>query len=421
MSVLARKTRIDDEDLAEIVEEMGGDGVWIHPSFARTHQLTARDEARLERLVAETDVMQLRIVLVDVDFSDDRFQGDFTSLSAWVHDDLGGDAVYLGAQGGGRLVAEEFGDAPEDLFYAADIAAQEHPDDVVAQVERTVELAEGGEDLYEQWSELREESAPSSFLDEGFGRNQAGDGPPWGGIVTVTVVLVAAVGAWLWRRGVRRGGALPGRGAGRGSARPFTLPPAVLRTVRAAEDRRLRQVTEAEVLALGEALGAQSPVQGREATWRQALDHYDAARSVLDRVGSPADVVGALVLARRGDSARRAALAGGRGREVWRPPLTCYFNPLHTGTVRTVTWQDGRRSVDVPACTACAPQVTQGREPEDALDFVDQGSARHYYRLDIGAWSETGYGALEPDLIGALRQGRRRRRRHAPGSGRRPK
>lgn len=396
--MLARRATIGDDDLAEIVEEMGSDGVWVHPAYAREQKITAADEARLEQLVAETDSMELRVVLVDIDYRDDRFQGNFSSLSAWVHDDLGGDAVYVGVEGGStdQLALEPFGDAPDDLFYAGRLAAREHPEDVVAQVERFVELAEGDEDPYELWTAIPAEERYSQPGGDG-----ADGGLPGGGIAAA-VVLVAAAGAWwLWRRrrSTRRG---------RHEER-FSLPPAVLRTVRAAEDRRLRHLAETETLALGEALGAESPVSGGEQTWRRALDHYDAARAVLERAGSPADVVGALVLTRRGDSARRTALAGGATGAAWQPPGTCYFNPLHTGAVRTVVWKDGERSVEVPACAECEPQVVRGQEPDDALDFIAQDTTVHYYRLDIGAWSDTGYGALEPDLIGALRAGRRRR------------
>lgn len=395
--MLARRSTVDDEDLTEIVEEMGSDGVWIHPAYARTQELTASDEARLEQLVAETDSMELRVVLVDIDYDDDRFQGNFGSLSAWVHDDLGGDAVYVGIASGSdeAITSEAYGDAvPEDLFYAERLAAREHPGDVVAQVEKFVDLADGDEDLSELWAAIpADERYPQSAGDDW-------DGLPGGGIGMALLLVLVGGTWWFWRR----------RRATRKGKREerFTLPPAVLRTVRAAEDRRLRHLAETEVLALGEALAAQSPASGGEQTWRQALDHYDAARSVLERAGSPADVVGALVLTRRGDSARRAALAGGTPGGAWEPPVTCYFNPLHEGPVRTVVWRDGQRSVDVPACAECEPQVVRGEEPDDALDFISDDTTVHYYRLDIGAWSETGFGALEPDLIGALRSGRRR-------------
>ncbi len=60
------------------------------------------------------------------------------------------------------------------------------------------------------------------------------------------------------------------------------------------------------------------------------------------------------------------------------------------------------RAVDVPACRACAADVRAGREPGDVLDFIEGDRTVHYFRLDLGPWSRTGYGTLEPDLLGAL-------------------
>ena len=82
----------------------------------------------------------------------------------------------------------------------------------------------------------------------------------------------------------------------------FTLPTAVLSTVRAAEDRRNGSRASTEVLALGEAIDAAELDAVRPevlSSWQDALDHYDVARRILDRDHSPADVVGAIVLARK--------------------------------------------------------------------------------------------------------------------------
>jgi hypothetical protein len=123
--------------------------------------------------------------------------------------------------------------------------------------------------------------------------------------------------------------------------------------------------------------------------------------------------VGALVLARRGDAARSAAE---RGRTAaWTPRPGCWFNPLHDGPTSQVTWRDGDREVDVPACAACAADVRDGREPRDVLDFIEGDRTVHYFRLDLGAWSTTGYGTLDRDLLGALRTRGSRGRRGSAG------
>lgn len=399
-------TTIDDETLAEIVEEMGGDGVWVHPTLAREKGISAADEARLEQVVARTDHADLRVVLVDVDYRDDRFQGNFSSLAAWLQDDLGGDAVYLGVDSGPphSLQLAEFGEVDSDAFYAGRVAGLENPDDLVAQVERTAELLEtgGARELY------MEIPVDERYSNSG---GSGADGPGWGTAGTVVVAVVAVVAGVMWwqRRRAGRSGEVsrPGRGRRAG----FVLPTAVLRTVRAAEDRQLRQRAEAEVLGLGEALahGQQGSTPQALEAWRNALDHYDAARAILSGAGSPADVVGALVLTRRGEDARTYASADVT--KAWTPRTGCYFNPLHGDSDRTVSWSSGSAgSADVPACAACARAVQAGDEPDDVLDFVSGDGTVHYFRLDLGAWSDTGYGSVTPDLLGELRRARSGRR-----------
>lgn len=383
---------IDDATLARIEAELTGDGVWIDPEFAREHEISAADEARLEELVAGADHADLRMLLVEVDSDDERFHGRATNLVAWVHDSLGGDATYLAwdRYTEPQLQMISYGDQP-DSSSVTRIAEREHPDDLVEALVRSDELLADGS-AQRLWEEIpREERYPWTADDPGLLQSVTDVvGGPW--VVAGIAAALVALGATLWVR--------------RRRSTDFALPKAVLRSVRQAEDQQVRARAEREVLALGEALGTQDPDAGSLDVWQQALDHYDVARSVLERAGSPADVVGALVLARRGDAAREAALAGGTG-PGWQPPGTCFFHPLHEGPVRTVTWRDDDRSVEVPACRACATATERGQEPADVLDFVSRGSTVHYFNLDIGVWSETGFGALEPDLVGALRRGRR--------------
>ena len=155
------------------------------------------------------------------------------------------------------------------------------------------------------------------------------------------------------------------------------------------------------MLALGEAIDAAHLDPRRTASlpaWQSALDHYDVARRILDREHSPADAVGAIVLAERGGSALEAARRG----SGWSPSPGCYFHPLHEGPVAVTPWRDGEVTTRVPACAACTRALEEDREPDDILDFVAQGRPAHYFRLDLGPWSRTGYGSLEPDLLGRL-------------------
>lgn len=376
--------QIDDATIAEIEAEMTGDGVWIEPGLASTLGITAADEDRIEEAVASSEKADLKVVLVEIDYEDDRFQGSFSSLTAWLQDSLGGDATYVGyADTESGIRVESYGNQP-DSYPVANVAAYEHPGDITAQVLRAAELLDDG-NAEALWEEVPvDERYP--WTDEGIQGSEVLGGL---GIAVVAGAALAGLVAWRRRRRPRPSG--------------FTLPSTVLHTVRSAEDRRLRQQADAEVLALGEAIGRGEPsgTANALAAWQQALDHYAAARSILSQDPAPADVVGALVLARRGDDARQRAEQ--RKPSAWEPPVRCWFNPLHDGPTTRVTWRDDEREVDVPACSACATDVRAGREPDDVLDLIQGDRTVHYYRLDLGAWTRTGYGSLDRDLLGALR------------------
>ncbi len=379
--------QITDATIAEIEQQMAGDGVWIDPAFATSHGITAADEATLEGVVAQAEHASLKVVLVEVTYDDERFQGNFANLSAWLQDDTGGDATYVGYDGS-RVTVQAYGDQP-DTSYVDSLVAHDHPDDVVAQVVQAQELLDDG-NAQALWDEVPSDERYTYSTDEGVQASEVLGGI---GIVVALGAVVAGLVVWRRRRRTRPSG--------------FTLPSTVLHTIRAAEDRQLRQQADAEVLALGEAIGRGEPGGTANAleAWQQALDHYAAARSILSQKAAPADVVGALVLARRGEDARATAQA--TRPSAWQPPLRCWFNPLHEGRTTEVTWRDEGRAVDVPACKACAGAVKAGREPEDVLDFIEGDTTVHYYRLDLGAWSTTGYGTLDRDLLGALRAGTR--------------
>ncbi|HWU32228.1 MAG TPA: hypothetical protein VN108_05095, partial [Marmoricola sp.] len=180
--------------------------------------------------------------------------------------------------------------------------------------------------------------------------------------------------------------------------RPFALPASVLTNIAETRDREREQTLAAEVLALGEAIGATTMGSGAADSWQAALDHYDLARRIMERKHSPADTVGALVLARRGQAALKAAGLG----KSWTPDPSCYFNPLHSSGTTTVTWKGERGMVAVPACAPCAASIKAGHEPEDVLDFADHHGRKHYFDLDLGIWSQTAYGSLDVDLVTRL-------------------
>lgn len=385
-------TEIDEKTLHQIEVELGNDGVWVAPSMR--DQVSVADEAKIEAAVAEAPTPTY-VTLVDLSYDDPLTNGDADQLANVIRDDTGRSGVYIGLapQYGDDPYSLEITSFPDDtgLFYAARVAAAEHPDDLTAQALRTIDLLQSGgaEKLYEQLDP--EERNPGSPPSEDGG---VGAGAVVGigvGVIALVAVIVAAA-----RRRARSRPAAPTP-----TRASFTLPPAVLSTVRAAEDRRTETRAQTEVLALGEAIDAAELDPGRSAAlpaWQAALDHYDVARRILDRDHSPADAVGATVLAERGRSALSSAVRG-RG---WQPTPSCYFNPLHTGATTPVLWRDGESSVRVPACPKCARAVAAGDEPDDVLDFVADGRPAHYFKLDLGAWSGTGYGALDTDLLGRL-------------------
>ncbi|CAN5251078.1 MAG: hypothetical protein ACSLEW_08030 [Nocardioides sp.] len=393
--------------VSQIEKALAEDGVWV----SDTLRLSDSDEARIEQAVADFDGTA-QVALINLDYDDLLTGGDFMRLAGIVHDDTGVDGLYVGlgpsySDDGPNL---EIGSFPSDyaVYQAARIAKLEHPDDIAGQVESALAAIEKG-DLDSQWEaaqvahpeELQQyfdylsgtESAPESAAS---GTENVEVALPVLGLVAALVV--AMVVGWV---ALRRGRAK----APASRVREFQLPRTVLTTVRAAEDRRVTAMATAELLALGEELSTSalsSTAPAALAGWQAALDHYEIARRIMERDHSPADVVGALVLARRAKSALNAARSLGRKPVSWAPKPGCYFNPLHSGTVTQVAWEGESGSVTVPACRPCASALRAGTEPDDILDFVHDSVPRHYFTLELGAWSATGYGSLDTDLLGRL-------------------
>ena len=389
-------TRIDEPTLAELEAELGRDGVWVSPALRG--EVDAEAEARIEEAVAAQPTPTY-VALVELSYDDPLTSGRPEQLAFLVRDDTGRDGTYLLLDasyepGTYRLDAVAF---PQEFLYTAtEVAAAEVPGDLTGQVLRTLELlrTDEAETLYD---ELREQEASADGTATGtgvaVGADEQGGGVPvpvFAGVLALVVLAVVVLAARRRRRAVPRA---------RGTA--FVLPDTVVRTVRAAEDRRHEALAEEAVLSLGDAIDAADLDPRRSggiAAWQAALDHYDVASRILHRRHSPADVVGAIVLARRGSDALAAAV---RGRS-WTPTVPCYFHPLHGAATREVRWEHRGSRVEVPACAACRAEVERDEEPRDVLDFVEGDRPAHYFRLDLGAWSRTGYGSLDTDLLGAL-------------------
>ncbi|WP_028659606.1 hypothetical protein [Nocardioides insulae] len=393
---------MDDATLAEIESALGQDGVWVAPELRS--EISPQDEHAVEQAVAGSGTPTF-VVLTEMEYAD-PLTGSFDQLAALIHDDTGRDGYYLGLPVEPETLPLEVTSFPEDLdaYQAARIAWFDHPEDVAAQAAESVELLDGGTDLSADYDQRVEEDprAAQMIQDAYFGGGDSADedgsaGGIWLGVGGVVVALLVLAVVFRARRGRRRPVATTSR-----PTPTFALPATVVRSVRAAETRAREEQATREVADLGEALD-RAPLDPELTdaydAWQSALDHYELARRILDRSHTPADVVGAIVLGRRGAEALRAAERGRR----WVPGSPCWFNPLHGGSVRTVTWTDPE--VEAPACADCARQAEKGEEPTDTLEFVADEATRAYFRLDLGVWSRTGFGALEPDLVAALTNG----------------
>lgn len=401
----AMDTTIDEPTLAQIEKELDRDGVWVAPDL---NQVTKADEAEIEAAVAKAPTPTY-VVLADISIDDQLTGGDPAQLASVIRDDTGRQGTYIGLQPIYDKPRLEITAFPDDssLFYASSIAEIKHPRDITAQTLTSLDLLASDKDLplmLDRLERTQEQSTTETPASESASGDDGTDVVPWilgGGLLLI--LFWTLIGITRLVRGRRSRYIAPTDDARAG--RSFSLPAAVLVTVRAAEDQRRQEQAEADVLSLGEAiqntdLDADASASG--ASWQAALDHYDFASRILDRKHSPADVVGAIVLARRGRSALDAAVRG----RAWKPAAPCYPNPLHGDSSAKVTWRNGESKVRVPVCNDCAADIKRGQDPEDVLDFLDDGTPRRYFTLDLGAWSATGFGALDPNLIDRLRAGK---------------
>lgn len=365
-------TELSPEALAEITTQMQGDGVWIDPDFAQEHQITAADERALEQAVAaaadgETPV---RVVLVEVPYRS-TFVGQPSKLAAWIGDDLDTGYVWVMAEDSPSGI--EVASTLDDWYHGYTVSQVLEPgtDDVGARALEAVALTQkSSSELYALEQQARQDRPrPEAPEPEG-----SAFGWVVGGLVLAGVALLVAARVG-WRRWHT-------------ARTTFQLSDTVLRQVSTAEQRRLLEEATTRTDALGEALATAGDLAGPLGV--VALDHYTAARRVLEEQPTAADLMGALVLAGRGQAALRHLQTGGP--QAWQPPVPCWRNPGHP-------WASTSDGSGHRVCAACA-------DPGTVEVFgVPQGAdSVPWYTADLGVWTRTGYGTTEPDLPRALGQ-----------------
>lgn len=378
---------INNDTIAKIEKALHHGGLYVDPSMQK--QVPPAVQVKIKAAIAQQDV-PIYVVVIQNSIEDPNYHGDSSNLLGTIHADLGGQGTYFASNTNYsdiRIDSTSFG--TPDAFEAAYLAPKQHPGDLGAQLLWAVQN-------YQKPSlDAAYEKATTSYRATAEHPDHGGGFPSavgWGGGIIAVLVIVAVVAK------KRRRTTVPALSVARTTNRPFTLPASVLTTITQARDRDREESAGAEVLALGEAIGSATMNSSSADAWQAALDQYDLARRIMQRQHSPADTVGALVLTRRGRSALAAAQAG----KAWTPEPSCYFNPLHDPGASTVTWKGERGMAAVPACASCAKAIKVGTEPEDVLDFADHHGRKHYFDLDLGIWSQTGYGSLDVDLVTRL-------------------
>jgi hypothetical protein len=381
------------QQLDQIAHSLDRSGVWVSPELRSL--VTPATQHRLEKAVAHSPT-PVKVVVYPFDYQD-QYGGDPVELLTLLHDHTGAPGVYLSVRDPGSpefsdVVGRSWG-TPIDAEEVTAPANENHPHHPVAAMLAGIRVIRDGrvQETYEKYlyrPEDQTDAGPTTHHTVAATPPPAERGPSWGAgqdvLVGVLALAVVALGVRLRRA----------------RKRTFQLPPSVSKRIRTAEDQQLLERARSAVLDLGERLDAHEigPRDDR-GSWQAALDHYDAAGRLLDQ-GTPdvLDVVGALVLAGRGQQALAAAVAG----RPFTPATTCFLNPLHAqpGTSRSRVEVSGQ-VVKVPLCAGCLDDLRHGRTP-DVLDVLRHGRAVHYFETDAEPWASTGYGALEPDLLRRL-------------------
>lgn len=432
---------MDDTDIDAIVTDLAGTGVHVGPGAGGW--LTDR---QLERITTAIDEADLPVNIVLVRPPDDAGIHPGDDLLVRVHDAGGPQGLYLGANSADPVrdgeayglltrdglqvdpALQQWGevDGSSDLTFQVDLALSyaNGPGDPFPLGEGLVRVVEaladgsfaalaeaGSEGLDLRTSQDGSDPGTDTGTDTGIDSGTAvGAEPatPEDGSTALGVGLVLGVLLLLVALGAAAAVAVRRRHRTARDGTTYALPDSLLDRVREAGDAELLRRARADVLALGERIDAADMRPGATgAAWAAALDHYEAAGRLLpaddDAAVDPLDATGAVVLADRG----RAALESAQRGRAFVPDTPCFLNPLHGRATRDRALEHAGRRVDAPVCHRCRKDLEAGRRP-DILDVVVDGRPRHYFETDREPWASTGFGALEPDLVGRLHRGRRR-------------
>lgn len=379
------------EDYAAIAEALEQSGLWTHP--AMEDYLSSDEAAQLAGLLADPEVPTF-VVLRPLE-DGDAWDGDPETYLSQLHDVTGEPGVYLMVDSERpyefqAFTAKTWGDYDLASYQVEQAGGDGAPEEQLLAAARSLHDGTVVEDAKAQ-SPATSTGMPAA-PEEGV---QVGDVVLWGGLALVVLCLVRYVLAPAVRKSRREA--------------VYTLPASVESRAMASRDDSLRRTASEEVLALGEALDQHEMDELDEVSatsWQAALDHYELARGLVDdgrdgpHAGSvePADLAGAVVLARRGWAALDSALA----RRAFTPERPCFLNPLHpTASVEDDVQLHGRR-VSVPLCARCRRDLTRRHSP-DIFDITRHGRTRHYFETEAEPWASTGYGALGEDLLDRVR------------------
>ncbi|WP_409062758.1 hypothetical protein [Streptomyces sp. SYP-A7185] len=400
----------------KIAEALGTSPVYVDASYADS--VPPARQKQLVRQIEETG-LPIKVALVPL-VQGDAYDGDAEAFAGVVRDHIDRRELIL-VTGGDKLSHDLHGyEWPEGKHQVrVAVGAVGFLDEfkdagLAAQTEKAIELIARGDGTkaYEDATDdLR--GGDGGRDGDGGGLSQGpsaadgeGGGSSWllpGGVVVAVVLAAAGLFAFA---GVRRRGrrgphlafvGLRRRGRGRpnrypsATGSPFASPQAVFAASRTADEAALRRQTEAEVLALGEAIQA---ADASRPGMQGALDAYAAAGKVLDAARGLPDLAGVLALVTSGRDALEGTVS---------PLPLCFFNPLHGRAERRIHWRPlGRRDqLHVAACEECGAAVRARRAPEVLTDHVD-GRRVPYFEVpgEQSLWAATGYGSLLPEPAG---------------------
>ncbi|MDF9715637.1 hypothetical protein INN71_07875 [Nocardioides sp. ChNu-153] len=409
-----------EDELTAVITALDETGLYVAPSAAP--MLTPDEVAAVTENLATLEAAGAPVYVVVADLQGQDFAGDMDNLLVSVHDETGGDGLYLGTdwfyepayveENGGpeyTLTEQQWGTsvALPDTFDAldVDVVEPELGPALVRLTDALVSYATTSEQT--EWLDYQEEVRETR--EESYAQSPSADGDGLGTGATAGILLGGVLLVALVVRAVRRRPSSAGAPAGTARDGAFVLPPSALELVRSARDAGVVGRARDELLALGEAVdAAELTPRGDAAAWQSALDHYDAARRVLRPEDPTDDVplldgVGGLVLAQRGRAALTAALRG----RAYSPTPPCLLNPLHGPGENVRDVEVAGERLHAPLCNRCRRDLKKGARPE-ILDVMVDGRPRHYFESGVEPWASTGFGALQPDLVGAVHRLRQR-------------